>query len=193
MNIEEFATIMEPLFDQFTVYSAERKAKGYYRRMRDTNPMDLKRAVDMVCGRDDKFPSVARLGELIVLARQERARNEPSSVVACKWCNGNGLVSALDDKGHSYAYRCQCSNGIRYQRIPAWFGEKHFGQRLASMPDGLELVREYPTEYRKGLAYLDRIAAEHGGKPLRCYPTALKDKLRTIFSQQAQEVSEMPF
>ena len=125
MLLDEFRKATEVLFHSFNVYHADHRLRAYYNVMSTVDPIQLRVACRRWVESSDKFPTIAELrGALpkrVVVGHGK---------VECGHCSGDGRVSALDEKGYSWSYKCCCSNGDKFKNYPKWFGEVRVGKLM---------------------------------------------------------------
>ena len=154
MTIAELDESIEPLFEAFSPIHPERRKKAFYRFFGQSKKELVLIAAKKIAESENKFPSITHFGDVLKTITYGSSPKE-NKITDCKWCEGDGRVSAIDKEGYSWAYRCNCLNASKFSNYPAWFGEQHPGKVLAK-GNLYEDVKKNPAVYLKGLAFMEK-------------------------------------
>lgn len=185
MTKDQMVAATQILFDTFDVSNKEGKLRTIYSFFSNEDPEVVRIACRRAAQEFDRFPKINQLGEVIRTTRASSQVKQSSSAY-CQHCNGSGILSAKDQDGTYWSYRCNCINGSKYVNFPSWFGTTHVGKNLVTEPYA-EIDRN-PEIYEKGLKWM----ADHGIK----IPESIKNKITArIYAAKGKpsENEECPF
>lgn len=130
MTLDDFKLATQTMFNVFAPIKPADRLRGFYEFFRSENVDDVIETSQCIARDEEKFPSVKIFAFVLSNLKKKRLSKDNHVSVNCKWCDGVGIVSALDDTKMSWAYRCHCLNAGRFKNYPKWFGEKHPGKVL---------------------------------------------------------------
>lgn len=151
MTIDELNNAIEPLFEVFAPMQPDKRRKGFYRFFGQASKECVESAAKRIAESEEKFPSIPHFGAVLKTITFGSVHKE-KKITDCEHCRGEGHITAVDEDGSPWAYRCKCVNASAFQNYPQWFGITHKGKRVTT--NAYEDIKNNPEKYKKGLAYL---------------------------------------
>lgn len=131
MNLDDFTKATKLLFDAFTPIKPVDRLRALYEFFSMEHYTDVLQASRTIAHDSERFPTIRFFGDCIQRFKQQRqVKDKATTTISCQYCEGQGVVTAIDTNKYTYAYRCHCANGSNYANFPVWFGYKHEGKTL---------------------------------------------------------------